>query len=131
MRKEKAMTTALEFGPIGQISRTVRDIGKAERWYGGVLGLTHLYTFGKLAFFDCGGARLYLQETEGELPAESCVYFKVNDIERAHATLQARGVEFVNPPHLIHRHADGTEEWMAFFRDPEGRPLAIMAQVKS
>jgi hypothetical protein len=33
-------------------------------------------------------------------------------------------------PHLIHRHADGTEEWMAHFHDPEGRPLAIMSQVK-
>ena len=25
---------------------------------------------------------------------------------------------------------DGTEEWMAFFKDPEGRPVAIMSQVK-
>jgi methylmalonyl-CoA/ethylmalonyl-CoA epimerase len=31
---------------------------------------------------------------------------------------------------MIHRHADGTEEWMAFFSDPEGRPLALMSQVK-
>jgi len=31
----------------------------------------------------------------------------------------------------VHRHADGTEEWMAFFKDPEGRPLAIMSQVRS
>ena len=131
MQKEIAMKRAPELGPIGQISRTVRDIAAAERWYRESLGLTHLYTFGKLAFFDCGGTRLYLQEAEGDLPAESCVYFRVDDIERAHATLQSRGVEFVNPPHLIHRHTDGTEEWMAFFRDLEGRPLAIMAQVKS
>jgi hypothetical protein len=32
---------------------------------------------------------------------------------------------------MIHRHADGTEEWMNFFEDNEGRPLAIMAQVKA
>jgi hypothetical protein len=32
--------------------------------------------------------------------------------------------------HMIHRHDDGTEEWMAFFKDNEGRPLAIMAQVR-
>jgi len=31
----------------------------------------------------------------------------------------------------VHRHGDGTEEWMAFFNDPDGRPLAIMSQVKS
>src|SRR5262249_24260824 len=39
-------------GAIAQISRTVRDIQQAEQWYGQVLGLRHLYTFGKLAFFD-------------------------------------------------------------------------------
>jgi hypothetical protein len=31
---------------------------------------------------------------------------------------------------MIHRHGDGTEEWLAPFSDPEGRPLALMAQVK-
>ena len=41
-----------------------------------------------------------------------------------------RGVEFVSAPHMIHRHEDGTEEWMAFFNDPEGRPLALMARAK-
>ena len=43
--------------------------------------------------------------------------------------LKARGVEFTNAPHMIFRHANGTEEWMAFFKDPEGRPLALMEQV--
>jgi len=32
-------------------------------------------------------------------------------------------------PHMIHRHPDGTEEWLAHFNDPEGRPLAIMSAV--
>jgi hypothetical protein len=32
-------------------------------------------------------------------------------------------------PHMIHRHADATEEWLAAFKDNEGRPLAIMALV--
>jgi hypothetical protein len=41
----------------------------------------------------------------------------------------ARGVKFTHAPHRIHRHADGTEEWMAFFEDPDGRPLALMSQV--
>jgi len=30
---------------------------------------------------------------------------------------------------MIHRHDSDIEEWMAFFDDPDGRPLAIMAQV--
>ena len=120
----------LQLGPIGQISRTVKDIPAAEAWYGGVLGLQHLYTFGKLAFFDCGGTRLFLSAESAEVSPESCLYLRVADIEAAHATLAARGVEFISPPHMIFRHADGTEEWMAFFKDPDGRPLALLSQVK-
>jgi methylmalonyl-CoA/ethylmalonyl-CoA epimerase len=96
-----------------------------------VLGLEHLYTFGKMAFFNCDGVRLLLVETDSELPGESMLYLRVRDIARASTELQARGVEFSHAPHLVHRHADGTEEWMAFFKDPEGRPLAIMSQVRS
>ena len=44
--------------------------------------------------------------------------------------LAERGVKFQGAPHLIHRHADGTEEWMAFFEDPDGNYLALMEQVK-
>jgi len=57
-------------------------------------------------------------------------YLRVADIRTAYDLLRSRGIEFVDAPHLIHRHADGTEEWMAHFHDPEGRPLAIMSQVK-
>lgn len=130
-RQGRAPMNDLRLGPIGQISRSVSDIRTAERWYGEMLGLEHLYTFGNLAFFDCGGTRLLLTQAEASSAAESLLYFRVSDIAQAHAELQRRGVEFINAPHMIHRHADGTEEWMAFFKDPDGRPLAIMAQVKS
>jgi DNA-binding CsgD family transcriptional regulator/catechol 2,3-dioxygenase-like lactoylglutathione lyase family enzyme len=129
--KEKPMNATLALGPIGQISRTVRDIQQSKHWYGEVLGLPHLYTFDKLAFFDCGGTRLFLTQAEAPQEQESILYLRVPDIELAHRTLQARGVEFMGAPHMIHKHADGTEEWMAFFKDPDGRPLAIMSQVKA
>ena len=131
-REDTTMETKQgDFGPIGQVSRTVRDIKEAEAWYGNVLGLRHLYTFGSLAFFDCGGTRLFLSaEERGASAAESILYFRVGDIAAKHAELLSRGVEFKGAPHMIHRHADGTEEWMAFFSDPEGRPLALMSQVK-
>jgi DNA-binding CsgD family transcriptional regulator/catechol 2,3-dioxygenase-like lactoylglutathione lyase family enzyme len=124
-------TTQGELGPIGQIARSVTDIEQAVAWYGGVLGLRHLYTFGNLAFFDCAGTRLFLSAESGASVAESILYFRVPDIAAKHAELGARGVEFKGAPHMIHRHADGTEEWMAFFSDPEGRPLALMSQVKA
>lgn len=128
--KEKPVTAALELGALAQIARTVRDIKESEAWYGQTLGLRHLYSFGSMAFFDCGGTRLLLSAQERPA-AESILYLRVADIRSAYETLRARGVEFGEAPHLIHRHADGTEEWMAHFRDPEGRPLAIMSQVRA
>jgi DNA-binding CsgD family transcriptional regulator/catechol 2,3-dioxygenase-like lactoylglutathione lyase family enzyme len=128
--REKTVDAPLKLGPIGQISRSVKDIKQAEDWYRNVLGLPHLYTFGTLAFFDLGGTRLFLSQAVETPSPESILYLLVPDIERAHHALKARSVEFTNAPHLVHKHADGTEEWMAFFKDPEGRPLAIMSQVK-
>ncbi|HKQ11360.1 MAG TPA: LuxR C-terminal-related transcriptional regulator [Rhizomicrobium sp.] len=128
--KEAQMDEPLKLGPLGQIARRVKNIGEARRWYGEVLGLAHLYSFGDLAFFDCGGTRLFLSQDASEEQSESILYFRVPDIRAAHTGLAARGVEFINAPHMIHRHEDGTEEWMAFFKDSDGRPLAIMAQVK-
>jgi methylmalonyl-CoA/ethylmalonyl-CoA epimerase len=124
------MSTPLQIQRVGQISRTVRDIKQAEAWYGNVLGLRHLYTFGQLAFFDLNGTRLYLSQESAEPKDESILYFYVADIAAAHETLKSRGVEFTEAPAMIHKHGDGTEEWMAFFKDAEGRPLALMSQVK-
>ena len=126
-RRETEMTETIALGSVGQVSRTVADLVQSTAFYGGTLGLPHLYTFGELAFFDCGGVRLYLHQTE--VTPESCLYFQVADIHAATLALEAKGVAFLGAPHLIHRHGDGTEEWMAFFTDPEGRTLALMAQI--
>lgn len=125
--KEQAMTGEIGLGAIEQVSRSVADIMDSEAWYRDVLGLPHLFTFGDLAFFDCGGVRLYLQQ--GEVKPESILYFRVEDIHAAARMLDHKGVEIVSAPHLIHRHEDGSEEWMAFFKDLEGRLLALMARV--
>ena len=114
---------------LGQVARSVGDIAASETWYREVLELTHLYTFGTLAFFDLGGTRLMLAQEKGGAVKESILYLKVGDIAAAHERLQARGVKFTHAPHLIHKHADGTEEWMAFFEDPDGRPLGLMGAV--
>ena len=124
------MDGTVRLGAIGQISRRVSDIPKAVEWYRDVLGLPHLYTFGNLAFFDCGGTRLFLNnEGSGADSGDSILYFRVDDINAAHAELAGRGVTFAGAPHMIHRHENGVEEWMAFFTDPDGKYLAIMAQV--
>ncbi len=124
------MSNGGEFGALGQISRSVADIGAAEAWWRDCLGLPHLYTFGRLAFFDCGGVRLMLSAEPGQKEQANVLYFMVPDIAASHAELSQRGIVFLGAPHMIHRHADGTEEWMAFFADNEGRPLAIMSQAR-
>ncbi len=124
-RGDSAPMKKLATPSIGQIARSVGDIAISEAWYRDVIGLPHLFTFGTLAFFDCGGTRLMLSGEGGAKP-ESILYLRVTDIAAAHAELTSRGVKFTHAPHMIHRHADGTEEWMAFFEDPDGRPLAIM-----
>ena len=126
--------TDLQLGRIGQISRRVTDIDRAIDWYGGVLRLPHLFTFGDLAFFDCGGTRLFLSLPGAGTPFASTatiLYFQVPEIRSAYQELQERGVVFDGAPHMIHRDDSGTEEWMAFFSDPDGQPLAIMAQAQA
>ncbi|MGY4771939.1 VOC family protein [Kribbella sp. CWNU-51] len=129
LRRQGVPDMAVQLGAIGQIARPVSDIQTAVDFYGKVLGLRHLYTFGDLAFFDCGGTRLFLSANDGPAGDPSILYFQVDDIQTAYDELRGRGVEFENAPHLIHKHDNGVEEWMAFFPDPDGHLLAIMAQV--
>ena len=118
-------------GPIGQISLNIRDVRRAERFYGETLGLPHHFTFGDLAFFDAGGVRLYLhRKDEPDWRPGSIIYFLCDDIGAWHRALAHRGVRFSGAPHLIYTDdATGTEEWMAFFDDGEGNTLALMSRV--
>ena len=120
-------------GPIGQIARAVDNLERAKAWYADVLGLRLLYAFPKLVFFDCAGTRLMLEDRsileEANLRNDSVLYFRVADIHAAHDELRRRGAQFTDAPHMIFKHPDGTEEWMAFFRDSEGGMLALMSQV--
>lgn len=112
------------FGSLGQIARRVENLDRARAFLRDRVGLGELYAFPGLAFFDLGGTRLMLRET-GTRDEADILYFRVPDLDAAHAALRSRGVGFSAAPHMIHRHADGSEEWMAFFHDDEGRDLAL------
>lgn len=118
------MTSPL--GPLGQISRQVESLDRARAFLTKI-GVRELFAFPPLAFFDLGGTRLMLKET-GQREAADILYFRSGDIQADHLRLIGLGVEFSQAPHIIHRHADGTEEWMAFFTDDEDRPLALVQQ---
>ena len=120
----------MEITSIGQILICVRDVDRAVAFYRDVLGLTFLFRVPgqPMAFFDCGGVRLYLGVSEQpEFQSTSTLYFRVADIEAGHAELTGRGVEFVEKPQLTHE--DGiTQLWLAFFRDSEDNLHALMEE---
>ena len=122
---------ATPLGRIGQIAMTVQDLPGAVRYYRDVLGLPLLFEAPPgLAFFDCAGQRLMLAAPEdGDAPrGSSILYFSVPDVHASYETLRARGVRFVDEPHLVARLAD-REIWMVFLRDPEENLMALMAEV--
>jgi methylmalonyl-CoA/ethylmalonyl-CoA epimerase len=123
--------TAALLAGVGQIAIRVRDVERATTFYREGLGLSYLFSAGQLAFFDCGGVRLMLsppESSEFDHPA-SIIYFRVADIQSAHALLQGRGVRFKDAPHLIARLPDH-ELWMTFFEDTEGNMLALMSEIR-
>jgi len=128
--KESAMATPFKLGRVGQISREVSSLEEAVEWYRDVLRLPLLGHYGNVALFDMGGIRLFLSHHEGGgTSGNSIIYFSVDDIDDAYAELRARNVVFRGAPHLIHRHPDGAEEWMAFFEDRDGALLALMSRI--
>jgi len=120
----------LDQSRIGQIAIVCKDVSRAAGFYRDSLGLRHLFDAGpRLAFFDCGGVRLML--TTAERPederASSILYFFVSKIEDVHRDLSAKGVRFLDAPHLIARMPDH-ELWLAAFTDTEGNTMAVMEE---
>ena len=114
---------------IGQIRIQVTDVDRAVAFYRDALGMTFLYAFPGMGFFDVDGVRLMLVEPEGRaFGGESAIYYRVDDIGAAVKTLQSRGVTFDDQPHVVHRDP-AYDLWMAFFRDPDGNVLALMSEV--
>jgi predicted enzyme related to lactoylglutathione lyase len=120
-------TVALE--SVGQISIVVKDVDRATAFYRDTLGLKFLFAFPGMAFFDCGGVRLYLAKADKpEHDRTSILYYRVADIAQAASTLATRGVAFLQQPAKVHEDARH-ELWLAFFQDSEGNTLALMSEV--
>jgi len=117
---------------IRQVAQHAEDLDRAVEFYRDTLGASFLARFDPpgLAFFHFAGVRLLL---EASAPSTT-LYFAVDDIDASFDELRKRGVAFEQEPLLVHRDDDGTfgaageEEWMAFFRDPDGNLLAITSR---
>jgi methylmalonyl-CoA/ethylmalonyl-CoA epimerase len=122
--------TGFGLDQLGQIALTARDVDRATAFYRDTLGLPFLLRAGDLSFFDCGGVRLMLSVPEsGEFDHPSSIlYFRIADLDAAHATLFERGVAFTHAPSVVATMPDHTL-WMAFFNYSEGNTLALMSEV--
>lgn len=115
---------------IGQIHISVDDVDRAVGWYRDVLGLEFLFQVPgqPMAFFNCGGVRLYLGRPESEsFRSRPILYYRVGAIEAAVASIAERGGEFTDQPHVVHRD-EAHQLWMAGLRDPEGNPVILMEE---
>ena len=112
---------------IGQIAINVHDLERATTFYRDVLGIRYLFSAPPdLAFFEIGGVMLMLsppEKPEFDHPS-SLLYFDVDDLRAAHATLKEKGVEFLDEPHRVHKEG-ARELWMSAFRDTEGNTFVL------
>jgi methylmalonyl-CoA/ethylmalonyl-CoA epimerase len=131
--------TAPARGPaaLHQVARHHLDLDGAERFYGDVLGLRPIARFDPpgLLFFALGGTRLLVEA--GDPAQNSVLYLWTDDLDAEWARLAEQGVEAVAGPHLVHVDREGhfgqagDEEWMAFFKDPDGGVLALATHRRS
>jgi predicted enzyme related to lactoylglutathione lyase len=114
---------------IAQIAIVVDDLERAKAFYRDVLGLAWIADAPpSLCFFQCGETRLMLSPPEGpETRGSSILYYDVEDVAAAHAEMAAKGVAFLQEPHVVGRLGD-KEVSLAICRDSEGNMLGLMSE---
>jgi methylmalonyl-CoA/ethylmalonyl-CoA epimerase len=124
-----ASPSSFHLGEIGQVAITVSDLARSKDFYQHVLGLPFLFDAGGMAFFKCGKIRFALGSSDKPVsPSGTILYFHVPDMQKAHAELVSRGVEFVQAPNLVARMPDH-DLWIAFLKDPDNNPVGLMCEV--
>ena len=133
------MASQLTIEGLHQVALTTTDLERSCEFYRETLGLKQIAIFEPpgLAFFDAAGVRLSLQFNADAKPANSVIYFRVADIDVGVAALSQKSVQLEQEPQLVFKDDQGQfgdageEEWMAFFRDPDGNLLALACRKES
>ena len=123
---------------LRQVALTASDLERSIKFYRDVLGLPLIANFDPpgLAFFDTGDVRLSLQKVDKVEATSSVIYSRLPDIESAAGSLKKHSIELEQEPEVVFRDDQGQfgeageEEWMAFFRDPDGHLLAFASRTK-
>ena len=107
------------------ISLTTQDFDRAVEFYGTTLGLPELKRYGKLpgVEFETGNLTIAVMQPDAFgmqfSTHKNPIAFQVEDVEKARAELESRGVEFVADT------MDSGVCHMAFFHDPDGNALML------
>jgi methylmalonyl-CoA/ethylmalonyl-CoA epimerase len=120
---------SVHLSEIGQIALTVENLEEARAFYRDTLGMQFLFDAGTMAFFQCGPVRLLIGTGERQTVTNGTIlYFRVPDIQIASAALKAKGVVFMQEPHLVAR-MKSHDLWLAFVKDPAGNTLGLMTEM--
>jgi methylmalonyl-CoA/ethylmalonyl-CoA epimerase len=118
---------------LHQVALGCTDLDSSVGFYTEKIGLSCIARFDPpgIAFFQLGETRLLLERSDSCDPGSSVLYLLVGDIRARYDALRSLGVVFDSEPVLIHTDHEGTfgdrgtQEWMAFFRDPDHNRLAL------
>ena len=103
---------------------TTKDFDKASGFYGGVLGLPLSKRWGDMPAgeFETGNLTIAIMQSDAFglefAPHTHPIALHVDDVEKARAELEAKGVEFIG-------ERDSGVCNMAFFSDPDGNSLIL------
>ena len=119
---------------LHQIGIAVSDMDAAVNFYGDLLGLPliHRFTAGvRLAFFDMGGPRLMVEESN-ETSSQSLFYLYFDNLEGKMQEIKTAGVEVVEDIRRVYQDDSGLfgdageSEYLAFILDPSGNRVGLM-----
>ena len=84
-----------------------------------------------MAFFNCGGVRLYLASGQGggSPGGNPSIYFRTPDINKLLTTLKTKNVVIHQKPQIIARMPDH-DLWLMWIKDSEGNLLGVMEERK-
>ena len=119
---------------IYQVSQHSSDLDQTIVFYTEILRGRFIARFDPpgIAFIDFDGVRVIFSSNDEENGAT--LYYQVDDIEAATEEVRSKGVTIDSEPHMIYKDDKGefgpagNEEWMSFFKDPDGNVVGFVEQ---